>query len=155
VTEVHSAAIAGSCVVEFLSEKDSSSAFDAAQKDGCQWTDPQTSLKVKLFFSQEEGAEVRSYGSALHYLYDSVNKHIVPHGPSGTRIQTNRRHGLLQLVVNKRFYPIFQIESTDNGESFHFVEKRGRWNNFRIPDFVSSEMLKLVKDEVSQNELFK
>ena len=155
VKEIHCSAIAGSCVVEFNSEQDARHSLELSKNGDTTWFDSATSMKTNLFFAYDESADIRAMGSALHHVYDSVNKLIVPHGPRGTSIQTNRRQGLLQLVVNKRFYPIFQISTSNCGESFEFVERKGRWNSFKIPSFVTNDMLTAIKADMATNELFK
>jgi len=154
VRDIHCSAIAGSCVVEFNTEQDARNSLELSKRSDTIWDDEETHEKVKLFFSYDESSEIRAMGSALHHIYDAVNKHIVPHGPKDTAIQTNRQQGLLQLKFNRRFYPLFQIGTSDDGESFHFIERVGRWKTFKIPPFVTPAMLDAVKTEVSAKELF-
>jgi hypothetical protein len=154
IKEIHSAAIAGSCVLEFNSDMDARVGFLSAEKADTDWKDPATGQVTTLFLSRDESSDVRAMGSALHIVYDSVNQHIVPLGPSGTKIQTDRKQGLLQLVVNKRFYPIFQLETLNAGESFQFIERKGRWKSFVLPPFVTQDSLDAVRTDVSSSPLF-
>ena len=87
-------------------------------------------------------------------MYDATSKFVLPHAPAGTQLSTDRARGLLQLVYKKRYFPILQIQTENEGRSYTFVERRGRWSIFKLPDFVTEEMLAKVKAEACTNELF-
>lgn len=57
-------------------------------------------------------------------------------------------------MVGKRFYPILQIEANESCDLFSFTEKKGRWTSFKLPQFVSTEMIAAVKAEVSKGDMF-
>ena len=154
ILDYHASAFAGSCVVEFLTEAHARKALEISKVSNTKWKDPVSKLDCDLFFAYDESAEVRAYGHALHLLYDSAAKHIIPHCPSGTHLKTHRKAGLLEVVYQKRVYPIFSITSPDNGESFHFVERRGRWNTMKPPEFVSQAMLAAVRADTAELDLF-
>ena len=158
VKEFHCSAIAGSCVVEFNSPLDARKTLDLSKDADTKWHDSETDTTSELFFSYDESSEVRAFGTALHFLFDSVEKHILPHAPKGSGIQTDKVRGLIQLrfgrIGHARFFPLLQIGTSDGGLSFYFIEKRGRWMGFKVPPFVTPEMLTCVKNEMLALDLF-
>ena len=152
IITIHSSAIAGSCVVEFVTEQDTKDALQSSKSTDLTWTDPVTRENSVLYFAYDESEEVRMFGRAIHTLYDSIAKHIIPHGPPGTKFQSHRAKGLVQLGIQGRFYPIFQIGTNDDGATFQFIEKKGRWISPMLPPpWVTHEMLATVKNETSTN----
>ena len=144
--------VAGSCVVEFITELDARKALDLSKNPPVEWFDAITQSKHKLYMSYDESKQVRAMGSAFRPVYDAINQIIVPSCPTGTFIRTNRAQGNIQICVSGRFYPLFQIGSDDGGSTFHFIERRGRWGTpMPPPDCITKEMLEAVKQETSTN----
>ena len=156
VSECHSSAVAGSCVVEFSSEAAAKHALEMSKHPSadCAWQDPKTNIVSTLFFSFDESSELRAWGTGLRVVYDAAWKHIVSLAPQGTSLQTDKPRGVLKLVCDGRFYPIFTIDSDNGGQTFRFVERRGRFSPIRIPPFVTADSIELVKKECLSDPLF-
>ena len=90
----------------------------------------------------------------LHFLFDAAASIILPHAPQGARINADRLRGLLQIVIGRPFYQVLQIK-TDDGEVFDFVEQiPSRTPSFKLPGFITPELIDQVKDEGRKQRMF-
>ena len=144
IVDIHSSNIAASCVVEFISESHTRKALQLSKAAKWTWKDPITEIIHNLFFSYDESQESRNVGQALHVLWDSAAKHILPNCPTGTLLSIQKAKGELIINIQGRGYTLVTIAFADNESSFKLVQKKGRWANSLPHAHVTQPMIQAV-----------
>ena len=74
--------------------------------------------------------------------------HVLPHCPPDSALRTNKKQGLLNLIMTGgRAYPLVQIEFDKSETTFRVVKKKGRWVKPYLPSCVTPEMIQKIIDQ--------
>ncbi len=55
-----------------------------------------------MYFSFDESAEVRAWGTALHIVYDVFWTYVITKAPRGTSLTADKYKGFIKIVSNER-----------------------------------------------------
>ena len=155
VTTYHAGNVAGSCVVEFNTQLDAKKAVELSKgADKILWTEGNGLEPHPLFLCWDESEESRALGRALHFAWDAAFETIIPTCPSGSKLNTDKSRGNLNVVIGKRFYTILCIEIDEaDPEQFNISGPRKN-GSFKLPNFITTEMIDAVIAQTRKEPIF-
>ena len=141
---------AASVVIEFISETIADNAFEIARTKTLSWSISSAYTPDVLKLTHGESRAVAAMGQALRVVLREAQEVILPNKPDGAKVTliTHRPRGLLQISIDGRIFPIFQVEEKEE-QLFYFGELRCR---FTRPEWITEAMIIEVKRRASNQD---
>ena len=155
VTATHAGNIAGSCVIEFNTQLDAKKAVELSKAaERINWTEGVGLAPHPLFLCWDESEESRALGQALHFAWDAAFDTIIPKCPEGSKLNTDKSRGNLNVVIGKRFHTVISIEIDEANPGQFNISAPRKNGSFRLPDFITAEMIDEVIAQTRKEPIF-
>ena len=151
---IHAGNVAGSCVIEFETLEVAKKAIDLSREAKVNWAEPDATETHPLFLSWDESEESRALGRALHFAYDAAAASIIPHCPAGSRLNTDKTRGLLNVVVGHRFHTVICIEIDTGNEGQYHISGPRKNGSFKLPSYITEDMIDTTIAKAKKEPIF-
>ena len=93
-------------------------------------------------------------GRALHFAWDAAAASVLPFCPSGSKLNTDKTRGNLNVVIGHRFHTIICIEVDPDCEGQFSIAGPRKNGSFKLPSFITSEMIDAVIAQTKKEPIF-
>ena len=90
----------------------------------------------------------------MHFAWDAALAEIIPHCPAGSKLNTDKSRGNLNVVIGRRFHTVCTVEIDSNTEGQFNISGPRKGGSFKLPEYITDSMLQAMVTMAKKEPIF-